>query len=33
METVNMLMKNQEDFKNAEKIVNALAAARDNLWK
>ena len=33
METVNMLMKNQEDFKNAEKVVNALATARDNLWK
>lgn len=33
MEIVNILMENQEDFKNAEKIVNALAAARDNLWK
>lgn len=33
MEIVNILMENQEDFKNAEKIVNALATARDNLWK
>lgn len=33
METVKMLMVSQEDFKNAEKIVNALATARDNLWK
>lgn len=33
METVKILVENQEDFINAEKIVNALATARNNLWK
>ena len=32
MENVKLLINNQENFKNAEKIVSALTSARETLW-